>query len=107
MRLESLEHLACPLCKGTLTLSIAQLAGSSKDAVEQGELRCGTCHKSYPIFSGIPRFLLATDSDSQTLVRTRRTYDFTWTRFGLSEIEKDWEKDSYTYAALIPPEIFE
>ena len=86
----------------------ARLGKSSEDEIEQGELQCGGCDKSYPIISRIPRFPLVTDSDShKTSIRTRRTYDFTWTRFGANEIEKGWEKDSYTYAQLIPACIFE
>lgn len=37
--------------------------------------------------------------------RTRRTYDVLWRRFGVQEVEDGWEKDSYQYDALIPPEL--
>ena len=37
--------------------------------------------------------------------RTRRTYDFTWQRFGAREVERHWEKDSYAYGELIPREL--
>lgn len=41
-----LHILACPVCKGTLTLD----AGNNT-------LRCGTCKTNYPIRDGIPILL--------------------------------------------------
>jgi SAM-dependent methyltransferase/uncharacterized protein YbaR (Trm112 family) len=108
MKLHLLEHLACPLCKASLTVHGVRAGVSSDDEVDQGELRCGQCDQSYPIRSGIPRFPVTTDSAVKvTVIRTRQTYDFTWGRFGASEIANNWEKDSYTYTSLIPAEIFE
>jgi SAM-dependent methyltransferase/uncharacterized protein YbaR (Trm112 family) len=106
MKFESLAHLACPACRGSLTLRSAEAAGT--DQVERGELRCADCQRSYPIVAGIPRFPIPNDSDChKTLVRTQQTYNFTWTRFGAREIQEGWEKDSYTYTKLIPERIFE
>lgn len=101
MRISLLDHLACPICHGELVLmgegaiSVAQ--------VEEGELWCRECPARYPIWRGIPRFPIADGHGVRNaILRTRRTYDFTWRRFGKREIEERWEKDSYRFAELIP-----
>jgi hypothetical protein len=40
-----LEILACPVCKGEVTL-------------EENELRCKKCGRRYPIVNGIPNMLI-------------------------------------------------
>lgn len=52
MRLEHVRYLACPACKGDLTVDAA--AGP---VVEEGELRCASCAAAYPVRGGIPRFV--------------------------------------------------
>jgi SAM-dependent methyltransferase len=46
-----LEILACPKCKGTLTV------GSEDETIDEGTLNCGACSVDYPITNGIPRFV--------------------------------------------------
>ena len=54
MRHDLMDILACPLCKGALTLtSTREDAG---DVVE-GSLHCATCGETYPITDGIPNLL--------------------------------------------------
>ena len=43
---------------------------------------------------------------SDATTRTRRVYDFTWRHFGEREVEETWEKDSYEYVRLIPPDLW-
>lgn len=43
---------------------------------------------------------------SDLTTRTRRVYDFTWRHFGEREVQETWEKDSYEYVRLIPPELW-
>ncbi len=52
MKIISLEFLACPTCRGKLTLAEGQGA-----EVESGSLFCPSCQKSYSIQRGIPQFI--------------------------------------------------
>lgn len=54
MRHDLLDILACPLCKGALTLAAAREEGGE---VVQGTLHCATCGEDYPIVDGIPNLL--------------------------------------------------
>lgn len=54
MRHDLMAILACPLCKGTLTLTATrEEAGDILD----GSLQCAACSETYPITDGIPNLL--------------------------------------------------
>ena len=54
MRHDLLDILACPICKGALTLTTTR-----EDAGEviNGTLHCATCAEAYPVTDGIPNLL--------------------------------------------------
>jgi ubiquinone/menaquinone biosynthesis C-methylase UbiE/uncharacterized protein YbaR (Trm112 family) len=52
MELKTLEILACPTCRGKLTLESPPSA-----PIQTGSLRCDRCGLSYPVVVGIPHFL--------------------------------------------------
>lgn len=54
MRHDLLDILACPLCKGALTLSATREEGPE---VLDGTLTCATCGETYPVQDGIPNLL--------------------------------------------------
>lgn len=54
MRQELMEILACPMCKGELTLAAVTVEA---DEVITGTLHCGACNEDYPIDAGIPNLL--------------------------------------------------
>jgi uncharacterized protein YbaR (Trm112 family) len=54
MRKDMMEILACPVCKGPLTLTITKDEG---DEVVEGELHCAHCNETYPIRDTIPNLL--------------------------------------------------
>lgn len=60
MKPDLLEILRCPVCHGTLELSITR-----QDAREilTGSLRCPRCPETYPIEDGIPDLLPADQRD--------------------------------------------
>ena len=95
MRPEHLALFACPACQG-------ELLGDADDAAE---LACLGCAARYPIREGVPRFPVGRDDEGAVTRRTADTYHFAWRRFGRSEIEDGWEKDSYHYAELIPRDL--
>ena len=55
MHLKLLDVLGCPRCRRELAC-VAEKRDAS-DEVETGTLRCAACAESYPIRSGIPRFV--------------------------------------------------
>lgn len=54
MKKDLMEILACPLCKGSLELSIEE---EDDRGVIKGSLYCNKCSVSYPIEDSIPNLL--------------------------------------------------
>ena len=54
MRRDLMDILACPVCKGELTLTVDM---EREDEIIEGSLRCAACDESYPIAEGIPNLL--------------------------------------------------
>ncbi|MCH7553456.1 MAG: methytransferase partner Trm112 [Chloroflexi bacterium] len=54
MRKDLMEILACPVCKGELSLSVITEEG---DEVMTGSLHCAKCNETYPIEDSIPNLL--------------------------------------------------
>jgi uncharacterized protein YbaR (Trm112 family) len=62
MRKDLMEILACPMCKGDLTLTIDE---EREGEVVTGTLFCAKCDERYPIEDSIPN-LLPPDLRKQT-----------------------------------------
>ena len=54
MKKDLMEILACPVCKGDLTLTVDSEEG---DEVIEGSLHCAACNETYPITDAIPNLL--------------------------------------------------
>ncbi|MFN3973725.1 MAG: methytransferase partner Trm112 [Dehalococcoidia bacterium] len=54
MRRDLMDILACPVCKGPLSLAVEQEVG---DDIVKGSLTCSQCKETYPIEDGIPNLL--------------------------------------------------
>ena len=54
MKKESMQILACPICKGKLKLAVDEERG---EEVVSGSLYCPKCQHSYPIVDTIPNLL--------------------------------------------------
>ena len=54
MKPELMEILACPVCKGTLDLTISK---EEEGEIVEGTLRCESCDETYPIEDTIPNLL--------------------------------------------------
>ncbi|MCD6567850.1 MAG: methytransferase partner Trm112 [Dehalococcoidia bacterium] len=63
MKKELMQILACPVCKGELSLTIEE--ESEKEEVVSGSLYCSKCQHAYPIANGIPN-LLPPDMNQET-----------------------------------------
>jgi len=49
-----MDIIVCPVCKGTLELSIKE---KEKDEIVSGSLFCSQCNFNYPIKDSIPNLL--------------------------------------------------
>ena len=56
MRPDLMDLLACPLCKGELTLTVIAEAEEGGEIVD-GALGCAACDERFPIEDGIPNLL--------------------------------------------------
>ena len=54
MKPELMDILACPVCKGSLTLTVTR---EEEGEIVQGSLHCGHCNETYPIEDTIPNLL--------------------------------------------------
>ncbi len=54
MKRDLLDILACPLCKGDLTLEVFE---ENEKEIVTGKLCCPSCRECYPIEDGIPNML--------------------------------------------------
>lgn len=54
MKRDLLDILACPLCKGDLTLEVFE---ENEKEIVTGKLCCKSCKECYPIEEGIPNML--------------------------------------------------
>ncbi len=54
MKRDLMDILACPTCKGELTLSVDK---EEDDEIVEGTLNCAACAESYPIEDTIPNLL--------------------------------------------------
>jgi uncharacterized protein YbaR (Trm112 family) len=54
MRKDMMDILVCPVCKGTLALTIDKESGED---VQEGSLFCAKCNETYPITQSIPNLL--------------------------------------------------
>ena len=54
MRRDLLDILVCPMCKGTLQLTVVE---EESEEVVRGSLTCSQCAETYPITDSIPNLL--------------------------------------------------
>ena len=54
MKRKLMDILACPVCKGSLALSVTQ---EQEDEIVEGSLKCDSCGEAYPIEDTIPNLL--------------------------------------------------
>ncbi|UCF07504.1 MAG: methytransferase partner Trm112 [Thermoplasmata archaeon] len=54
MKRDLMDILACPTCKGDLTLTVEE---EDEKEIVKGKLTCSTCVVDYPIEEGIPNLL--------------------------------------------------
>jgi 2-polyprenyl-3-methyl-5-hydroxy-6-metoxy-1,4-benzoquinol methylase len=79
MQLKLLEKLACPKCHGGLFCAVTET--SEDGEIETGHLECTECAQSFPIKSGIPRFV---ETDNYAT-----SFGYQWNRFRLEQIDSN------------------
>ena len=72
MRTDLMDIIACPVCRGPLTLHADTIApNDAPDAGEvlTGTLTCAACDEAYPITDGIPNLLPPDLRDAEAAAR--------------------------------------
>jgi uncharacterized protein YbaR (Trm112 family)/SAM-dependent methyltransferase len=98
MQKRLLDIIACPNCRGTLSLnSVSKI--EDKNIIISGELKCIGCTSKYSIINGIPRLMpTPTNSDKEIVLKETRTVEHFHNEFTVfSEGNKD----------LDPPKVLE
>ena len=72
-----LSVLACPKCQGELSCQPAEVGEEGE--INSGSLECTGCHQTYPITSGIPRFV---DSENYA-----SSFGYQWNLFRAEQID--------------------
>ena len=79
MQVKLLEMLACPKCHGELSCEATERGEDGE--IETGRLECQQCARSFPIKSGIPRFV---EIDNYA-----NSFGYQWNRFRLEQIDSN------------------
>lgn len=99
MKLSLVPLLACPGCKGALSVGGVQADASD---VEEGTLACVGCGARFPIVRGVPRFVPeALTSDKQA---TAEAFGWQWTHF--HEVVPEHEQQFLDWVAPLRREDF-
>ena len=72
MNTDLLDIIACPVCKGALTLQAEAVGPENAPAAGEilaGALICAPCNERYPIAAGIPNLLPPELRDAETAAR--------------------------------------
>jgi SAM-dependent methyltransferase len=93
-----LEHLVCPVCRGSLSLETAASSGAE---VMEGTLRCGTCRAGYPVRRGVPRFV---EPPREASSRTASAFGWEWRAF--PRIDPHHEQQFLDWIAPAGPDTF-
>jgi uncharacterized protein YbaR (Trm112 family)/precorrin-6B methylase 2 len=76
MHHDLLNLLACPACRGTLTLAASREADGE---VISGSLRCAPCRRDFPIIDAVPRFVPAENYSA--------SFGLQWNRFRKTQLD--------------------
>lgn len=81
MRERLLQFIACPSCRGSLTLNAHRWEGRN---IVDGALLCQACEASFPILGGIPRFVRGIRDPE-----TAESFGFEWMHVEVTDVEED------------------
>jgi SAM-dependent methyltransferase len=95
-----LPYLVCPSCESALDLSVTK---TEDGEIIDGELRCTSCPKSFPITAGIPRFanLEHLESDKRA---TAAGFGWQWQHF--TQEDERYGEQFLGWIAPVKPEFF-
>lgn len=101
MKLRLLDYLACPDCAGDLRLE-RSLEKDPDGEVLEGSLRCGQCHRLFPIQRGVPRLLPA--GLRELSIEVAASFGWEWNRF--DELRPHYHQQFLDWIQPLRPEDF-
>lgn len=99
MKYRLLNFLVCPCCKESFELKIYR---ETNGEIEDGELICKKCKKTYEINCGIPRIL--PDLLSESKEKTAKQFGWEWQNF--SKMYKEYKKQFLNWIYPINQDFF-
>ena len=86
MKIQLLDFLVCPTCRGEISLKIKKKLGTE---IIEGKLICKKCKESFQITKGIPRFVKDT---TQNFIKTEDAFSAKWRLNHKNHQAQDWIK---------------
>jgi SAM-dependent methyltransferase len=102
MKERLLQYLACPACGGLIEL--LRVTTSEGSELIEGELGCASCHKSFPLIRGIPRFAELDQIESDKAL-TAASFGWQWQHF--TQEDARYADQFLGWIAPVKPEFFE
>ena len=102
MKRTLLDYLRCPSCAGAISLST--VASTEAAEIIEGQLACDSCHSTFPIARGIPRFGTTGKLDAEKAA-TAENFGWQWQHFVQSD---ELYADQFLgWIAPVRPEFFQ
>jgi len=99
MKHRLMEYIVCPVCAGPLDVR----AGKMEEAeLMDGNLRCRSCNRDYPIIRGVPRLLPDMFPEDQRA--TADAFGYEWTHF--SGLEETYENEFLDWIQPVGKDFF-
>lgn len=88
MKTRLMDFLWCPECHAELTLHVEKREG---EEILEGSIRCSSCHATYPIIRGIPRFFKDFKDETDLKNVYAHSFGFEWTSYDWLRKEDEFE----------------
>jgi uncharacterized protein YbaR (Trm112 family) len=101
MKERLLELLACPECRGAISLT--EISEKENAEIITGRFVCGDCAAGFPIVRGVPRFA-ALDAIEEDKAKTAENFGWQWTNF--TQEDPKYAEQFLGWLKPVQPEFF-
>jgi uncharacterized protein YbaR (Trm112 family)/2-polyprenyl-3-methyl-5-hydroxy-6-metoxy-1,4-benzoquinol methylase len=101
MKKRLLQYLACPDCRGDLTLDHSEREDRDGEVLE-GSIRCEQCHRLFPVHRGVPRLIPA--GVERLSVEVAASFGWEWNEF--DELRPHYHEQFLDWVQPLRPDDF-
>ncbi|HEV2912841.1 MAG TPA: methyltransferase domain-containing protein [Pyrinomonadaceae bacterium] len=101
MKLRVLQYLACPSCGGEIEL--LSVAAEERGEILEGDLRCLSCARHFPVVRGVPRFA-PLDKMEEDKAATAENFGWQWLHF--TQDDERYAEQFLGWIAPVRPRFF-